>query len=344
MADGVVLQPGPDRLTAHRRSLKALTGIRFFAAFYVVIFHTRVGSALYQQGHHAAGNFFLNGFLAVPLFFLLSGFILAYTYQGQIETAGDHRRFWEARFARIWPVYMVSLLLSSLPQLQFPPFPKALATILMIQAWNPFDLGLAGTWNFVCWTLSVEAFFYLVFPWFQVWIERHTPRMLLTITALMILLVILTNSCSRTLGYTPHGIFRFLPFPLVHLAEFLTGVGLGNHFLARVLDATDSHAPLLPLRGLFTYSAAAAAIALLCIPASPYTSLVFFAFSALIYALAAESTLLSRFLSTPLMLLGGGISYSVYLMQMPAKALGAGAGRTFRFRHSARITNHPDVP
>src|ERR1700679_4079883 len=102
-------------LTAHGRSLKPLTGIRFFASFYVVVFHSRVGEVCLQHGWYAAGNFFQNGYLAVPLFFLLSGFILAYTYQGQIERRGDVRRFWEARFARIWPVYAVSLGFSSLP-------------------------------------------------------------------------------------------------------------------------------------------------------------------------------------------------------------------------------------
>src|SRR5580704_9263285 len=114
------LESAPSELTAHRRSLKALTGIRFFAAFYVVVFHTRVGQVLGDHGYRAASNFFASGYLAVPLFFLLSGFILAYTYEGQIEEPGDHRRFWEARFARIWPVYAVSLLMASIPSFTFP--------------------------------------------------------------------------------------------------------------------------------------------------------------------------------------------------------------------------------
>ncbi len=314
------LQAGPIALTAHRRSLKPLTGIRFFAAFYVVIFHTRMGSTLYEHGHHAAGNFFLSGFLAVPLFFLLSGFILAYTYEGQIEKPGDHRRFWEARFARIWPVYAVSLVMGSIPSFKFPPPAVAVAALCMVQAWNPFDMGMAGAWNIVCWTLSVEAVFYIVFPWVQTWIEERSTRVQLLTIALMLLLCVAVDSTSRVLGYKPQGIFRWLPLPLPHLPEFFAGVGIGNYFLRHLaLNNMRPGAPLLRGNGLWTYASVAATLALLCCPINRWTSLVVTAFAALLFGLAAERTLLSRFLSTRIMLLGGGISYSIYLMQMPVK-------------------------
>jgi peptidoglycan/LPS O-acetylase OafA/YrhL len=287
----------------------------------VVVYHSRLYGMLLDRGHIAAGNFFGSGYLAVPLFFLLSGFILAYTYEGQIEEPGDHRRFWEARFARIWPVYAVSLLLSSLPSFKIPPAGSAIAAMAMVQAWNPFDPGLAGTWNLVCWTLSVEALFYLCFPWFQVWIERRSSRFQLGTILGMILLCILTNSASRTLGYTAYGWYRWIPLPVLHLPEFFTGVGMGNYFL-RLLSRQTARkgGPILPGKGLWTYSSLLITIALLCRGADRWTSLIVAAFAALIFGLAAEKTLLSRLLSTRAMLLGGGISYSVYLMQMPVKA------------------------
>ena len=312
----VGLQAAPSELTAHRRSLKALTGIRFFAAFYVVVFHTRVGQVLSEHGFHAAGNFFASGYLAVPLFFLLSGFILAYTYEGQIERPGDHRRFWEARFARIWPVYAVSLLMSSLPSFTMPHPGPALATIFMVQAWNPFDIGMAGSWNGVCWTLSVEAVFYILFPWYQTWLEEKTSRAQLLSVAGMLLLCVAINSGSRSWGYKPEGIWHWIPLPIPHLPEFFTGVGLGNLYLRRL---TNESSESLPGRGLWTYASLLATLALLCLPANRWTSTVVVAFAALLFGLAAEKTLLSRFLSTNAMLLGGGISYSVYLVQMPVK-------------------------
>ena len=310
------LRAGPSELTARRRPLKALTGIRFFAAFYVVIFHSRVGATLFEHGHHAAGNFFLSGYLAVPLFFLLSGFILAYTYEGQINRRGDHRRFWEARFARIWPVYAFSLLLALILAFRFPPPGQALAVLGMVQAWNPFDIGMAGAWNMVCWTLSVEAVFYIVFPWVQRWVEERGIEAQLGMIAGMLLLCVALNSTSRVLGYKAQGLWRWIPLPLPHLPEFLTGVALGNYFLRRLTLKPGGNMGA----GLWTYGGAALTAAILCLPAGRWTSAVVIGFAALLYGLAAEKTLLARFLSTKAMLLGGEISYSVYLIQIPLKS------------------------
>jgi peptidoglycan/LPS O-acetylase OafA/YrhL len=305
-------------MEAHRRSLKPLTGLRFFAAFYVVVFHTRTGQNLHDHGHYAIGNFFLSGYLAVPLFFLLSGFILAYTYEGQIERAGDHRRFWEARFARIWPVYAVSLLMmASVPGFKLPSLGKTIAAVCMVQSWNPFDLIMAGALNPVCWTLSVEAVFYILFPWLQTWIEERSTRTQLGTIAAMLLLCVAINSGSRTLWYDAQGFWRYVPLPIPHIPEFITGVGLGNYFLRRL--SRGNRAFVFGSLPLWTYGSVAVTVALLCVHANRFTSLIVLAFAALLFGLAAEDTLLARFLSTKTMLLGGGISYSIYLAQIPVK-------------------------
>ncbi len=326
-------------LTIHRKALKALTGIRFWAALYVVIFHSRVGASLSASGHSAAGNFFRNGYLAVPLFFVLSGFILAYTYHGQIEQPGSYRRFWEARFARIWPVYAVSLFFSSLPPVNALPRPGIMfATLLMLQAWNPFDVAMAGAWNFVCWTLSAEALFYLVFPWVQVWLEKRSTKLQLGWVGLMLVTCLVFNSASRSLGSPVTGITLHLPLSVLHLSEFFSGVGLGNYFLRWVsLRTSRSTVRLAVGGGICTYVSAIAAVALLCHPTWRGTSLVVIAFSGLVFGLAAEKTMLSQFLSTRTMLLGGGISYSVYLMQMPVKAWGTLLADRFHLGTAVRL-------
>ncbi len=319
----VQLAPGEGtamQLTRHRRPLNALTGIRFFAAMYVVVFHSRVGSFLLERGHPAAGRFFLNGFLAVPLFFLLSGFILAYTYEGQIEKPGDHRRFWEARFARIWPVYALSLFAASIPSGNNPGLLRGTVSLLMLQAWNPFNAGESGEWNPVCWSLSVEALFYVCFPFVQVWFEKRGTRAQLAWIAAMLALCVGLDTGARTLGYAPEH-FLQVPLPLWHLPEFFAGVGMGNYFLRRLAVRTV-RAPgsaLLGGRGVWTYVSALAAVLLLSRPQDRWLSLVIPAFCALIFGLAAERTWLSRFLSLPLVMLGGAISYSIYLFQFPVR-------------------------
>lgn len=319
MQNKVLSEAGSADLTAHRRSLKALTGIRILAALYVLFYHSRLSTLLLDHGHALPGRFFAKGYFAVPMFFILSGFILAYTYEGQIEDRGDHRRFWEARFARIWPAYALSLVVFSLVSLSIPSIGSSLATIFMVQAWNPFDPGLAGAGNFVCWSLSVEAFFYLVFPWFQTSVERRSPRTLGLLLVLMLTMCVVLNSGARILGYAPTGVFQWIPLPIIHSGEFFAGVCMGNLFLLQLAARSSASAKLLPGYGGWTYVSMVLSIALLTTPASRWSSLAILPLCALIYGLAAEKTKLSAFLSTPFMLLAGGISYSVYLFQLAVK-------------------------
>jgi peptidoglycan/LPS O-acetylase OafA/YrhL len=195
-----------------------------------------------------------------------------------------------------------------------------LATLLMLQAWNPFDHAMWGAWNYVCWTLSVEALFYMCFPWYQQWLEMLSSRIQLAIIAGMLALAVFTNSGVYILGYPSHGVLSGIPLPLIRLPEFLVGVGLGNYYLALVSRKRPSlMRKWVIMPGLWTYPAVLVTIALLCRARGPATSLVLIAFAALVFGLASERTLISRILATKLMIFGGGISYSIYLLQAPVK-------------------------
>src|SRR5262249_9958006 len=106
-------------------------------------------------------NIARNGHLAVGLFFVLSGFVLAYNYAGREVSA---RKFWLARFARIYPAYLLGfLLIAPAVVFRYQDNPgkltaSGLAAGTLLQAWIP-RLELA--WNGPGWSLSNEAFFYL---------------------------------------------------------------------------------------------------------------------------------------------------------------------------------------
>jgi peptidoglycan/LPS O-acetylase OafA/YrhL len=90
--------------------LPGLKGLRFLLAALVVLFH-------YTKGRPMAGpepwlRLVELGDAAVTGFFVLSGFVLAKTYllpDGSMK--GTWRGFWSARFARIYPIYVLSLIL-----------------------------------------------------------------------------------------------------------------------------------------------------------------------------------------------------------------------------------------
>ena len=92
-----------DIATTRVAQLDALTGSRFVAAYAILILHgTAFGYTLPS---------WLNLSQAVSYFFVLSGFILGYRYPALPDRHAVARFYW-ARFARIWPMLFLTLMLS----------------------------------------------------------------------------------------------------------------------------------------------------------------------------------------------------------------------------------------
>ena len=128
------------------------------------------------------------GYVSVSFFLLLSGFILTYNYAEKAQRGAlTARSFWSARFSRLYPVYAFSLLLSAGMLMQEVQAHTKLdfglgviLTPLLLQGWHP---ALSTFWNTPAWTMSTEAFFYLLFPWL---ITRRRPRQTRTILAIFV--------------------------------------------------------------------------------------------------------------------------------------------------------------
>jgi len=174
-------------------TLRALTGLRFVAAFHVLLLHTALGFV--QGAPPFVANVVRAGTASVSLFFVLSGFILAYQY---LDVGGtrplDRRQFWWARVARIYPVYLFALLFA-LPYFfawaaatleSESPWASAkiavtlVANLTLTQGWIPQTV---GPMNPPGWSLSVEAFCYLLFPFAAARVVRLTTRQALTAAA-----------------------------------------------------------------------------------------------------------------------------------------------------------------
>jgi|HubBroStandDraft_6_1064221.scaffolds.fasta_scaffold97944_2 peptidoglycan/LPS O-acetylase OafA/YrhL len=308
-------QSRPLSLTRYRRALPALTGIRFFAAFYVVLFH---GLPWLRQKFtlpRALETFLANGYLAVTLFFVLSGFILAYTYEGQINSKTKRLHFWEARFARIYPVYLLSLILAFWFERGLS-LGTRIAVLGMVQAWNPRTPQLTGAWNYPAWTLSVEAFFYLCFPFLLPSMSRRSIRTLFWMMACLLMVCIVVHTPVLGLGdLNGSSLFiNIVPLPLLRIPEFLLGMVIGLRLLRA--EAADRNAG----SSLRTYLALLSALLILSLPLGPWVSLVTVPFAVLVYELAIGETALARVLSTRLMVLLGSASYAVYLLQFPVRS------------------------
>jgi peptidoglycan/LPS O-acetylase OafA/YrhL len=137
-----------------REEIKSLTGFRFLAAFFVFLFHVHTRWPLFEPG--AIANIVSLGAVGMTMFFMLSGFILAYNYGHRDFSVRD---FLWSRFARIYPIYAVAALLA-LPWLSVQlmnveaefgaistlaqVITLLIAGLFMLQAWIPM---MFGFWN-----------------------------------------------------------------------------------------------------------------------------------------------------------------------------------------------------
>jgi peptidoglycan/LPS O-acetylase OafA/YrhL len=120
---GGVLAPGaptePDRTavssqaaaTAARPTIAALTGLRAVAAVWVVLFHYREDLLTLVPAARPLEPIMSAGYLGVDVFFVLSGFVLAYNYSERLSRwcPREAASFIQNRAARVWPEHMVTL-------------------------------------------------------------------------------------------------------------------------------------------------------------------------------------------------------------------------------------------
>jgi peptidoglycan/LPS O-acetylase OafA/YrhL len=294
-----------------KAQLPALTSLRFFAAGAVVLFHMS-GQGLMPFGPEPALA------TGVSLFFVLSGFILTYNYQGRENLRG----FYLARFARLWPVHLASLLfiLFMLPQMGIwaaaaSGLPTFLANLILFQAWVP-NSAYSLSFNGVSWSISVEMFFYLAFP-LALGVKRLW--LLAAISLAATLCVVIYAAAHPGNGSGPWSYswqHVILHFPPMRLFEFLTGMATARLFLERGRFKSDSTG--MEAFAVVLVVTSVALLKYLAVPGPAGLWMAqcgsFFAFALLIYVLAAGNGVIVSALNHPLLVRLGEISFSTYMV------------------------------
>ncbi|MBA4747712.1 MAG: acyltransferase [Sphingopyxis sp.] len=151
------------------RQLPTLTGLRGIAALAVLFYHIRASMGSFAPEWMIA--LLGHGYLAVDLFFVLSGFILWWTYGAAFREQGRAATlpFIVRRFARIFPLHLAIMLamiafagvlvLSGRPLEPQYPLGDLPAHLLLVQNWG-FSDRLA--WNDPAWSISAEWAAYLL--------------------------------------------------------------------------------------------------------------------------------------------------------------------------------------
>ena len=299
--------------------LPALTGIRTLLALAIVLFH-------FTPPHLGLLYPFIDhGYVFVGVFFLISGYVLTYNYADRAATL-NKRDFWIARVSRLYPVYLLVLVLSTRMLLdEWTARPHAefwqglLLTPILLQGWSPT---LATFWNTVAWTLSCEVVLYIAFPWLIRAPWPKSPRRLILLLLSLWAIGMIPHSLyllfdpdhlnGPVTRYSSTELIRFLKFtPLPYVCTFLVGVTLGKLQLSLPLSARQrlslAAASLVAL-GIFFYGFASKTEYLLM-----HGGLLIPLFAALVLGLSGPHIITSCFAWRPLLLVGES-SYCLYLI------------------------------
>ena len=302
------------------KQIDSLTGVRGVAAIWVALLHAGGYVPIEPVLGRAVANLVSAGWLGVDLFFVLSGFVMAYVHQVDFPSwdAGRAWHFLKLRLSRIYPAHavatlvLVPLVLSAtwLSLYQFTPETRAdytgtklLYSLTLLNGWGlPDSVG----WNVPSWSVGSEWFAYLLFPFVALGLNRvRSP-----VAHLALILANFAGMIAVSLGVRDGQ--TYMPGPSLTLLRVSSGflIGCSLYNIRRGLRA----GPIFDALAV----AATAGIVVLGAAGLPhfYDFLMVAAFAALILALSlARGPAALLFASAPAVYLGR-ISYSIYLIHL----------------------------
>lgn len=317
------------RLPHRIPEIRALTGLRIIAALLVVVFHMRGNlRAAFPDFTDAVWPVLDSGEMGVDLFFALSGFVLTLNYVDavgvRLSRSGTARFLW-ARVARVWPAYVVTLLIAGIWHAGLPvigwqdPVPvrdfSALSFLRqfgLVVLWSEGDYDRL-TWNGPAWSVSAEALAYLAFPVMALLLfrldraVRARTLVWLGLAALVPLLVLGSEGLHEPFVWLIRLAGAFAAGALAALAVRKVWAHVGDH-------RYGSWPTVL------TWLSIAGVVGTLYVtygidrPQARVLAVVFFPL--LLVGLSLSRSGVARFLGTGPMVFGGRISYSVYLTHM----------------------------
>lgn len=202
--------------------VESLTGLRWWAAFFVFAHHMK------QLAPLPIFEFLEFGISGVTFFFVLSGFVLTWSAQPGTRI----RTFYRRRFARIWPAHVVALIAAVFVFYRFDPpdgmpwikpvsITVLVLSLFLLHGWSNDPVVLWGG-NPASWTLSVEAFFYAYFPF----VQRATAKLKVAGGLLLCALVLAVASAYRLALFHWNDAVPVVAQPILHSPAFLFGIGL----------------------------------------------------------------------------------------------------------------------
>lgn len=289
--------------------LDGITAFRFIAAFYVFVFH--LFANIPANVPSFMGVFLYNGAVGMSFFFVLSGFILTYNHK---NSTGDN--YFAKRLIRIFPVYLACgiltypFLYNQLITNEHDTLKFIITNGLFLTATQSWFYTSFPTWNFGgTWSVSVEMFFYAMFP---ILLKLANTKNIYVFSgiAFFAAATIMPVSMLYQSGLTNENMLHFVlyPSPIFRLPEFAMGIAAAklmdnglkiNHVTMAIAVGALLYALNLPSYGWMMH-------AYIVVPALC---------AIMIYLATHKLPSKAKILMKPFVFLGE-ISYSFYLMQI----------------------------
>lgn len=290
--------------------INQLTFTRFLAAITVVIYHYGTNTLIFSG--EMMGTLMKYGNSAVSYFFILSGFVMIIAY-GKRDTKLDNFTFYVNRIARIYPIYLLALVAVALIALQSVTGLNLQAFVLqslLVQSWSSAEVLALNTPG---WSLSVEFFFYLLFPLLLSLYKKVSFKWLcFWILLFWLVSQLVFNFLLIKPEYGVSANFLFYA-PIMHLNQFL----IGNLFGFLYFKYKEQNYDMLLLFLVLVFP-------LLILFIDRFTSIISFHngimacyYAPFIFLMALNNGFISKWCSKGIFVLLGEISYGIYILQKP---------------------------
>lgn len=292
--------------------MEQITFTRFLAAMSIVIFHFGQDTFFYQNDYIS----FLSGSanLGVSYFYLLSGFIMIIAYFNKKEVSTIE--YYQNRLARVYPTYLFALIFFFIINHFYIDWRALLLNIFTIQSWVP---GKVLSYNGPGWSISVEMFFFLCFPFLlKLYKSKINPKIYFTAIFLIWLSTqILINYVVKFGNFDlihNHRLREFIYYnPMMHINEFLIGNAAGIFFIRKMKPKNYDILILITVILLM--------LTIKFIGLEFHNGLLAVLFVPLIILICANNGIITKVFNHRILVYLGSISYSLYIIQFPLHIL-----------------------
>lgn len=215
--------------------IKSFDGLRFIIVIFLIFHHFDMFNDMALPGWENIMKIFTEGYFSVNFFFILSGFVIQYSYADKLRNGEvSSKQFLLNRIFHLWPLYLLCLFIALFAYTdgnvaQYLKEPHFWVHFTMLQSFVAENT-YAFNFNGLAWSISNEMFFYIAFVVLVGMTEKKRHWLTVGLWGIILLNVIIIGSNTAI----PNWLFYINP--IFRLADFLMGMWLYDLYKKRIFE------------------------------------------------------------------------------------------------------------